>query len=384
MNALKVKRSVTKVVGDSSVPFFSPIGASFGLDLSAPLQQVLESGRWVLGPMVQEFERAFAAYVGTADAIGVANGTDALILALRAVGVESGLRVATVANAGYYASTAIAQIGAHALYVDVDPETLTMSPDRLASALQNGGISAVVVTHLYGQMADIERIGALCQRAGVPLVEDCAQAHGARRAGRQAGAWGATGCFSFYPTKNLGGIGDGGAVVTSDAALAQRIRALRQYGWERKYEVSLTGGMNSRLDELQAAVLLTKLPRLDAANEERRAIAMRYNRAFAGLSEMTCQRTIGDDHVFHLYVVRTTQRDALRSHLAERGVASEVHYPWPDHLQPIHREAVVLDLPVAEAACNQVLSLPCYPGLTLTQQERVIDAVRSFYVGMSC
>ena len=267
----------------ASVPFFSPAGAAFGVDLAACLRQVVDSGWYVLGSQVRDFEAAFADYVGVSHTVGVANGTDALVLALRALGVGAGSRVAMVANAGYYGSAAAALVGAEPMYVDVDAATLTMEPGSLSAVLAHEKTDAVIVTHLYGQMADMDRLSTLCRQAGVPLIEDGAQAHGAAWAGRQAGAWGAVGCFSFYPTKNLGALGDGGAVVTGDAELADRLRALRQYGWGRKYEVLSPGGGNSRLDELQAAVLLAKLPRLNAANAARRAIAGRYGAELAGL-----------------------------------------------------------------------------------------------------
>lgn len=364
--------------GTPAVPFFSAPGAAFGVDLGDCLQRVVDSGWYVLGPQVRDFEAAFARYVGVGYAVGVANGTDALALALRALGVGPGQRVVTVANAGCYASTAIAQLGAEPCYVDVEPERLTLAPGALAEVLRAMPVAAVVATHLYGQMADIGAIAALCRQAGVPLIEDCAQAHGARRDGGSAGAWGAIGCFSFYPTKNLGALGDGGAVVTDDAALAERLRALRQYGWVRKYEVAVAGGVNSRLDELQAAVLAAKLPHLDAANVRRRAIAARYSGALADLP-LQCPPTPGADHVMHLYVVRTPRRAALQAHLAAHGIASDVHYPIADHLQLIWAHQPSLHLPVTEAACAQVLSLPCYPGLSDAQSEQVIEAVRGFF-----
>ena len=366
------------MVNIAGVPFFSASDAAFGLDLGACLQRVVDSGWYVLGPQVRDFEADFARYLGVGHAIGVANGTDALALALRALAVGPGQRVITVANAGCPGSAAIAQVGADVAWVDVDAQRLTMAPDALATALASGPVAAVIATHLYGQMADMPAIAALCRQAGVPLIEDCAQAHGAALNGRRAGSWGALGCFSFYPTKNLGALGDGGAVVTGDAALAERLRALRQYGWGRKYEVTLAGGVNSRLDELQAAVLLAKLPRLDAANAERRAIAARYAAAFADLP-LTCPPPPGDDDVVHLYVVRTPRRAALQAHLTAQGIACDVHYPAPDHHQPVHAGRPVPDLPVTQAACAEVLSLPCYPGLTPAQAAQVIQAVRGFF-----
>ena len=362
----------------ATVPFFSPAGAAFGVDLAACLRQVVDSGWYVLGSQVRDFEAAFADYVGVSHTVGVANGTDALVLALRALGVGAGSRVAMVANAGYYGSAAAALVGAEPMYVDVDAATLTMEPGSLSAVLAHEKTDAVIGTHLYGQMADMDRLSTLCRQAGVPLIEDGAQAHGAAWAGRQAGAWGAVGCFSFYPTKNLGALGDGGAVVTGDAELADRLRALRQYGWGRKYEVLFPGGGNSRLDELQAAVLLAKLPRLNAANAARRAIAGRYGAELAGLP-LALPPLPGEDCVAHLYVVRTPRREALRAYLTSRGIGCEVHYPVPDHLQPVREGPGQFHLPVTEAACAEVLSLPCYPGLEPAQQDRVVATVRDFF-----
>ncbi|MDR2153469.1 MAG: DegT/DnrJ/EryC1/StrS family aminotransferase [Burkholderiaceae bacterium] len=386
------------------VPFFSATGAAFGVDLLACMATVVQQGRYVLGPRVQAFELAFASYLGVAHAVGVANGTDALTLSLRALGIGPGERVLTAANAGCYASTAIAQAGAEPLYVEIDPQDMNLAPAAVEQALKAGPVAAVILTHLYGQMAPVERIAAACRAACVPLIEDCAQAHGAARNGRKAGAWGALACFSFYPTKNLGALGDGGLVATADAALAERVRALRQYGWSGKYQVTLPGGINSRLDELQAALLLAKLPHLDRANAERRAIAARYQAAFADLP-LRLPPSMGSDYVAHLYVVRTPRRAELQAHLARHGIASEVHYPLPEHRQPVRSERAYdlgasgqvaktcliegerrgskgdggLSLPVTEAACAEVLSLPCCLGLTSTQTARVIDGVRAFF-----
>ncbi|MBR6976246.1 MAG: DegT/DnrJ/EryC1/StrS family aminotransferase, partial [Ottowia sp.] len=314
--------------------------------------------------------------------IGVGNGTDALMLALLALDARPGQRVLTAANAGFYSSTAIARVGAVAHYVEVDENSLTLSVPAVQEALkEKEKPAALIVTHLYGRMADMLALTEICAAAGVPIVEDVAQAHGAQLGGRKAGSWGALGCFSFYPTKNLGAIGDGGLVTTSDETLAQRLRALRQYGWQqRKYEVALSGGMNSRLDELQAAVLLDKLSRLGAANAARREIAVRYNAAFSGLP-LRCPPDADASNVVHLYVVRSAQRDALRTHLQERGIGCDVHYPIADHLQPVYGGNGGVSLPISERACAEVLSLPCYPGLDAAQQQRVIDAVRDFYKG---
>ncbi len=368
------------------VPLFCAASAAQGLDLPALLREVVESQRYMLGPQVQAFEEAFAAYVGVPHAIGVANGTDALEIALRGLGIGSGQRVVTVANAGFYASTAIRAVGAQPVYVEIDADALTLAPDALADALAGSQrVHAVVATHLYGQLADIEAIATQCKAAGVPLIEDCAQAHGARRGGRQAGAWGDVGCFSFYPTKNLGALGDGGALVASDDALAARLKAQRQYGWGTKYEVVHAGGRNSRLDELQAAVLGAKLPLLDGANARRRAIAARYGAAFAQLplqAPLVKSEGNAEDYVAHLYVVRSAQREALRAHLTAQSIASDVHYPVPDHRQPLVAAACAgVHLPTTEAACAQVLSLPCFLGMTDDQVDQVIAAVSSFHEG---
>jgi aminotransferase EvaB len=330
--------------------------------------------RWyVLGDEVSAFECEFARFCGTRHCVGVANGTDALELALRATDVQRGDRVAIAANAGYYASTALAAIGAEAVFVEVD-ETLTMSPASLEVSI--AGIDAVVVTHLYGRLAAVEPIVALAQDHRIPVIEDCAQAHGAARNAKRAGSFATAGSFSFYPTKNLGAIGDAGAVVTSDDRVSERLHALRQYGWSAKYHVEHPGGRNSRLDELQAAFLRIKLPRLAAWNAARVAIARRYQQGFAALG-ITLPNFSDDEYVSHLYVIRVRQREALRVFLAEAGIGTEVHYPVPDHRQPVNALDDVA-LPMTETACNEVLSLPCYPGLSLTQVDRIVDLVRSF------
>jgi aminotransferase EvaB len=360
------------------IPLFSPAAVNDPTVLGAAVQRVLASQWFILGREVAQFEAEFASYIGVRHCVSVANGTDALELALRAAGVRPGDRVACVANAGYYASTAIDAVGAQPVYVDVDDASLTMSADGLAAALALRP-AAVIVTHLYGQLADMAPIVAACRRAGVRLIEDCAQAHGARSGATLAGAFGDIACFSFYPTKNLGAVGDGGAVVTDTEELAVRLKALRQYGWSRKYEVSVPGGRNSRLDEIQAAVLRAKLPQLDAQNAQRRAVAARYNQAFAGLP-LQLPVSVGDDYVAHLYVVRSRQREALRAHLSAAGISSEVHYPIADTRQPAHvaREGQPA-LPVTEAACASALTLPCFPGLGDADVERVIAAVRQFH-----
>jgi dTDP-4-amino-4,6-dideoxygalactose transaminase len=272
---------------------FSAAAVHKGLDLTASLERVLHRQWYVLGEEVTGFEDEFASYVGTTHCAAVANGTDALELALRAVGVRAGDRVLCAANAGFYGSTACIAAGARPVYGEIDPDTLCLSPAAVEEALANGA-AAVILTHLYGQVGAVEAIANLCRTRGVPLIEDCAQAHGARHAGARAGSFGDVGCFSFYPTKNLGALGDGGAVVTSRADVDQSVRSLRQYGWSRKYVADRSGGRNSRLDEMQAAVLRDKLPALDTQNQARREVASRYNAAFSGLP-LACPPSLKDD-----------------------------------------------------------------------------------------
>lgn len=345
--------------------------------IRAAIDGVLASGRLILGPEVARFEEAFAGYCGVSHAVGVANGSDALELALRAVGVGAGDRVVAVANAGGYATVAIRACGGVPLYAEIDPETLLLDVDALAPLLAQAP-RALIVTHLYGRLAAVEAIAAECAARGIALIEDCAQAHGARRGGRRAGSFGAIGCFSFYPTKNLGALGDGGALTTSDAALAARLRALRQYGWSAKYQVTVEHGRNSRLDEIQAAILAAKLPQLDAENARRRAIAQAYDAGLRGTPARPLAGRGGEDDVVHLYLVRHARRDALRAHLAQAGVGCDVHYPVADHQQPAWRAADPPSLPVTERAVGEILTLPCHPAMSDEEVQHVIDAVRAF------
>jgi aminotransferase EvaB len=351
-------------------------------EIDAAIARVLDREWYILGPEVEAFERAFAAYCGTRHCVAVGNGTDAMQLAVRALRIDGDARVATVPNAGGYATTAILQAGAAPHYVDVDPDTLLIDADAFAAAAASPTgtpqLRAVVVTHLYGRMANVEAIRGVARERGIALIEDCAQAHGARRGGRMAGTLGDIGCFSFYPTKNLGALGDAGALITDDDALARRLRSLRTYGWSSKYHCANEGGSNSRMDELQAAVLSVKLPHLDAWNARRRAIARRYGEAIRHAA-IALPPPAGDDDVVHQYVVRSAARDSLSAHLTATGVANDIHYPVPDHLQPAwaaHAGATPLDH--AERACESVLSLPCHPGLDDGQVDAVVGACNRF------
>ena len=360
------------------VPIFSPSASNADPLIQAAVLRVLSSQRFVMSTELAAFEKAFAEYLSVGHCVGVANGTDALELALRAVGVASGSTVICAANAGFYGSTAIHAIGAKPVYVDVDDATLCLHPAELSKHL-NAKPSAVIITHLYGQLAHIEQLAELCHSRGIPLIEDCAQAHGAQRNGKMAGSFSDISCFSFYPTKNLGALGDGGAVATDSESLANVVRGLRQYGWRTKYDVGVQNGRNSRLDELQAAVLRVKLNSLDQQNSQRRAIAERYNQAFATLP-LALPCSVGTDYVAHLYVLRTDRRQDLRDHLQKLGISTEIHYPIPDHRQLAYQGLVDQPcLPITEAACARVLSLPCYPGMNEGDISHVIHGVRSFF-----
>ena len=342
-------------------------------ELEAAMARVQDRGWYILGPEVEAFEREFAAYLGVAECIAVGNGTDALELALRALMVGSGETVATVANAGMYATTAIRAVGAVPAYVEIDAATLEMDPAALAAVAEERP-RAIIATHLYGRLADIDAIARIAQEQRIPLIEDCAQAHGAKRGDRHAGAHGSLGCFSFYPTKNLGALGDAGAVVTRDRELAVKLRALRVYGWDAKYHCTMQGGMNSRMDELQAAVLRAKLPHLDRWNLRRREIATRYTSAIRHPSIVVPPFVDDGSDVAHLYVVRTKARESLRQHLKAAGISTDIHYPVPDHRQPVAGTVPQKGLARTDRACADVLSLPCYPELTDAEVDLVAAA----------
>jgi dTDP-4-amino-4,6-dideoxygalactose transaminase len=346
--------------------------------------RVLDSGYYILGPEVEAFEREFAAFAGTSHAVGVASGTDALSLALRGLGIGAGDSVITVSHTAVATVAAIEVVGATPVLVDIDPERMTLSPTGLEAAIEalkgRHRFRAVIPVHLYGQPADMVAILDIARRHGLRVIEDCAQAHGAEAAGRKAGTFGDVAAFSFYPTKNLGALGDGGAIATNDSELADRIRALREYGWRERY-VSQEAGVNSRLDPVQAAVLRVKLKYLDADNGRRRAIAGLYSEALAEASFTLPREAPGTRHVYHQYVLRSSRRDELRAFLAERGVNTLVHYPLPVHLQPAYGRRIDTPpggLPVTERVCREVLSLPVQPELTDGEVERVIASLKAF------
>lgn len=346
-------------------------------DLSGLVRSVLQGGRYILGSWLADFESKFAEYCGARHCITVGNGTDALELALRACGVAPNDRVITVANAGGYSTTAILAVGALPKFVDISQRSLLINVDLLADAISSD-TRAIIATHLYGRMVNMADVACIAEKVGIPVIEDCAQAHGCRQQGIRSGCWGRIGCFSFYPTKNLGAVGDGGALVTNDTELANTLRRLRQYGWAKKYECVVTGGKNSRMDDLQAAVLGVKLKYLDTWNEQRRRIAARYT---AELNDIIAvPKCDGTDYVAHLYPVRTPRRNEMRSFLQHNGIATEVHYPIPDHFQPAYnaQDWARVSLPETERCCREVVSLPCFAELTSWEVERVIESVREW------
>ncbi len=350
-------------------------------ELSRAARSVIESGHYVLGTKVTAFEREFADYCGVSDCIGVANGTDALELALKGIGVEPGQQVIVCANAAMYGTSAVLACHANPVFVDVDLQTATLCPEALTALLASNRepVAAIIVTHLYGRLADMERICAVAEKYGISIVEDCAQAHGARDKNEKiAGSFGKAATFSFYPTKNLGAIGDGGAVVTSDRMVAERIRKLRQYGWNGKYQNELAGGRNSRLDEMQAALLSQLLPKLDQWNTRRRHIANLYSSDIRHEAIRTPD-IAGADYVAHLYVIHSARRDELRDHLTAHGIGTDIHYPLPDYRQALFAGKFSgTALPNTEALCSSCLTLPCYPELGDDEIRRVIDVCKQF------
>ena len=370
-----------------TVPQANP-GAAYrtlktGIDVA--VARVLQSGWYVLGQEVRSFEAEFAAWLGCTAAIGCGNGTDALALALRALGVGPGMSVVTVSHTAVATVAAIEMVGATPLLVDIEPEYYGMDPVELAAVLDHPPagsppIRAVIPVHLYGQPVALDPIIAACRRHGVPIVEDCAQAHGATIGERKVGTFTEIATFSFYPTKNLGALGDGGMVSTQDVELGASVAALRQYGWRNHY-ISDAVGVNSRLDELQAAILRVKLQHLDAQNARRRAIAAAYDVALRGTSLAPPARRNGVGHVFHLYVLRVQDRTSLQARLRAAGIGTGIHYPSPVHLQPAYRERIATGpsgCRASEIAAGQVLSLPIYPELSDQQVAQVCDALRKF------
>jgi dTDP-4-amino-4,6-dideoxygalactose transaminase len=350
-------------------------------DIDAAVRRTLESGWYILGPEVTAFESEFASYLGLRETIGVASGTDAVEMALRGLGIGPGDAVYTVSHTAVATVAAVERAGATPVLVDIDNATATMDPASLGAAIaadprpQGAQPRAVIAVHLYGQPAPMDEILAISRGAGLLVVEDCAQAHGATLDGRIAGTIGDIASFSFYPTKNLGALGDGGCVATNDPAVAARIRELRQYGWHDRY-VSAVPGLNSRLDEVQAAILRARLPKLDADNGRRKEIAARYDAGLKNAAVTLPVTRAGVGHVYHQYVVRTPERDGLMVWLRDRGIGTAIHYPVPIHLQPGYDGRIAhFGLATTERVAREIASLPIFASLTDLEVDRVIAAI---------
>lgn len=363
------------------VPFMdlTPVHRALEGEAVAVFRRVYEKNEFILGEEVRLFEQEFARSVGAAEGVGMSSGTAALELALRALGVGPGDEVITTPFSFFATAAAVVYVGARPRFVDVDPGTLNLNPDLLASA-RTPATKAILPVHLFGQSAALGPIRAFADAHGVPVVEDACQAHGATWDGKPVGAQGRVGCFSFYPTKNLGGFGDGGMAVTNDRELAERLRRLRNCGRRAQYE-HLELGYNERLDNLQAALLRIKLPRLAEWTQKRRVLAEAYRRGLAGLPAQPLTVDPAAECVYHLFTLRAPRRDDLQRFLADRGIQTGVFYPTPLHLQPAFKEfgGKLGDCPVAERASGEVLSLPLYPGLSLDAVNAVIEGVRAFY-----
>jgi dTDP-3-amino-3,4,6-trideoxy-alpha-D-glucose transaminase len=357
------------------IPFLSLRPGDDAGDVRAGIDRVIERGWFVLGPEVDAFEQEFAAASGAAHAIGVGNGTDAIALILRALNIGAGDEVITTPLSAAYTALAILMAGARPVFVDIDPARLTIDPARIAAAI-GPKTKAILPVHLYGQPADMAAIETMATMHGLAIVEDCCQAHLATAAGRPVGTIGIAGAFSFYPTKNLGALGDGGAIVTNDRALADRLKRLRNGGQTDRYHHQ-EPGINSRLDDLQAAVLRARLPRLRGWTDRRRALAARYRDRLAGRG-VDVPPQFDDGHVYHLFVVRHRARTHLQAHLAARGIETLIHYPVPIPRQPAVAALDPAECPLAARVCDEILSLPFHPALRDDEVDEVAAAVHAF------
>lgn len=348
-------------------------------DIKKAIIDAVESGQYIMGPNVKAFEEEIAAYLGVKHAIAVANGTDALVLTLDALGIGPGDEVITSPYTFFASAECISRVGAKPVFADIDPETFNIDPEDIEKKITEK-TKAIIPVHIFGQAADMARIMAIAEKHGLYVVEDACQAMGAKVNGRKVGTIGKAGCFSFFPTKNLGAYGDGGLVVTDDDELADKIRLLRVHGSRKKYFHELIG-YNSRLDEIQAAVLRVKLKHIDSWNEARRKKAMLYNELLRNTPVKTPDINGEKSHVFHLYTILAPNRNEIKSYLERKGIPTGIYYPLPLHLQEVYKNLGYKkgDLPIAEKTCEQNLSLPLYPELTDDQIKYVADAVIEFY-----
>ena len=347
-------------------------------EIDEAIARVLDSGWYIMGQEVKTFENEFAAHVGVSFGIGVGSGTDALHLALRACGIGAGDEVITVSHTAVATVAAIELCGATPVLVDIDIKTYTIAPDQIESAI-TVRTKAVIPVHLFGHPADMESIKSVAHRYELWVIEDCAQSHGAVFEGRKTGTWGHIAAFSFYPTKNLGALGDGGLVVTNDSELAERVSLLREYGWRKRY-ISEFAGLNSRLDELQAAILRVKLRYLDEENQRRQSFAKIYDEVLSATNLTLPTRFPGQGHVYHQYAVRSEHRDSLRDLLREKGIGTLIHYPVPVHHQPAYlgRLRCVGSMANTERVAKEILSLPIYSELTPEQVRQVAEIIVSW------
>jgi len=363
-----------------NIPQANPLAENMELvgEITDALDRVVRGGHYIQGSEVESFEREFSNYIGAASGIGVASGTDAIKLGLCALGVGPGDEVITVSHTAVATVAAIEQCGATPVLVDIDPQTFTMDVEKMREAISRN-TRAIVPVHLYGHPANLDPILQTANQHGIDVFEDCAQAHGASYKGSRVGTWGRIAGFSFYPTKNLGAIGDGGMIVTNDASLAEKVRLLREYGWKNRY-ISEVSGFNSRLDELQAAILRVKLKYLDKHNNLRRKFAGIYSTALATYVGTPTEQADAF-HVFHLYVIRSLLRDKLRAFLTENGIGTGIHYPFPVHLQPAYAGLKIKNgaLKITEQMAGEILSLPLYPQMELEQVEYVVDKIKEFH-----
>lgn len=347
-------------------------------EIQTKVAECINSGWYILGKNVNTFEKNFADYIGIKHCISVANGTQAIELSLKAIDIQNGDEVITVANAGFYSSFGILASGAIPVYADVNQATFTMNIESLKNSISNK-TKAVIVTHLFGLAAEIEEIASICKKNNLYLIEDCAQAHGAKINNHCLGSFGDIGCFSFYPTKNLGAMGDGGALTTNNDKLAANLLMLRQYGWKEKYKVEKTGGLNSRLDEIQAVVLDVKLRYLDASNAKRRKIAEQYSSKIINPLIIQKPAVFDSSYVAHLYVVRTEKRDSLLNYLKNNGIPCDIHYPIPDYKQPILSEKYKkTSLKNTELLCSQIITLPCFPEMLQEEIDTIIYIINNW------
>jgi len=348
-------------------------------EIDDAIMQVLDRGWYILGKEVEAFEDEFSAYIGTKYGIGVGSGTEGLHLSLTACGIGIGDEVITVSHTAVATVAAIEQAGATPVMVDIEPDFFTIDPQKITNAITSK-TKAIIPVHLYGQPVDLYPILEIASTFELRVIEDCAQAHGATFKGKRVGAYGDLACFSFYPTKNLGALGDGGIIVTDQPELAHRLSLLREYGWAERY-VSFISGWNSRLDEIQAAILRVKLRYLDQDNAARNRIAEIYQDGLSdcGIILPICRKEAS--HVYHQYVIRTPRRDALKQHLKEKGIAALIHYPAPVHLNPAYQDRLAgrENLKETERAAQEILSLPIYPELKKKDIQTVIEGVRTFF-----